>query len=59
MMKWREKMMYPQNLLRNIARKNIFTEWVFLVDVDIVSTPDMSKILSEFLRTPTVKECKK
>ncbi|XP_064121765.1 uncharacterized protein LOC135226256 [Macrobrachium nipponense] len=36
MLMWRERMPYPQNVVRNVARKNCGTEWVFLADVDIV-----------------------
>ena len=58
-MLWRDRMAYPQNLLRNIARKSCNTEWVFLVDVDIVSIPNMSKRLSDFLKTSKAVHCNK
>ncbi|KAF2359253.1 Nucleotide-diphospho-sugar transferase [Trinorchestia longiramus] len=59
MMSWRETLPYPQNLLRNVARKNCHPEWVFLVDVDIVPPPGMFEKLDAFLRTHAAKSCEK
>ncbi|KAK8397403.1 hypothetical protein O3P69_004850 [Scylla paramamosain] len=59
MLVWRERMPYPQNVVRNVARKNCQTEWVFLVDVDIVPIPALSHDLSLFLLSKTAKNCKK
>ncbi|XP_018018045.1 beta-1,4-glucuronyltransferase 1 [Hyalella azteca] len=59
MMAWREKLSYPQNLLRNVARQNCHAEFVFLVDVDIVTPPEMFEKLDAFLRTSTVQSCDK
>uniref|UniRef100_A0A6A7G5F3 Beta-1,4-glucuronyltransferase 1 n=1 Tax=Hirondellea gigas TaxID=1518452 RepID=A0A6A7G5F3_9CRUS len=59
MMAWRERMAYPQNVLRNVARKNCNTEWVFLIDVDIVAIPNFSRQLNDFLRTSTARGCAK
>ena len=59
MLQWREKMAYPQNVLRNIARKNCDTEWVFLADVDIVPIPSLSDALEQFLATSPATKCKK
>ena len=59
MLSWRRTMQYPQNLLRNVARKNCGTEWVFLTDVDIIPIPNLAPDLAVFLRSPQAKNCKK
>ncbi|XP_050696716.1 beta-1,4-glucuronyltransferase 1-like [Eriocheir sinensis] len=59
MLLWRERMPYPQNVLRNVARKNCDTEYVFLADVDIVPIPGLSTDLAAFLDSKTARTCKK
>ncbi|XP_068240702.1 beta-1,4-glucuronyltransferase 1 isoform X2 [Palaemon carinicauda] len=59
MLMWRERMPYPQNVVRNVARKNCGTEWVFLADVDIVPIPGLSDGLATFLATKPATQCKK
>lgn len=46
---WRSRNIYPQNHMRNLARKNCQTEYVFLADVDIVPSENMSAALDEFI----------
>ncbi|XP_018580182.1 beta-1,4-glucuronyltransferase 1 isoform X1 [Anoplophora glabripennis] len=53
--KWRAKLPYPQNHLRNLARKNCQTKYVFLTDVDIIPSRGMAESLDVFLGNP---ECK-
>ena len=53
--KWRSKNPYPQNHLRNVARKNCQNSYVFLTDVDIVPSYNLSNGLDRFLRND---ECK-
>ncbi|KAL0839224.1 hypothetical protein ABMA28_015996 [Loxostege sticticalis] len=48
---WRARHPYPQNHLRNLARRNCHTPYVFLVDVDIVPSRGMSEALDRFLAT--------
>ena len=48
---WRARNVYPQNHMRNLARKNCQTDWVFLTDVDVVPCVDLAKRLDEFLTT--------
>ncbi|XP_028163226.1 beta-1,4-glucuronyltransferase 1 isoform X2 [Ostrinia furnacalis] len=48
---WRARHPYPQNHLRNLARRNCQTPYVFLVDVDIVPSRGMSEALDKFLAT--------
>ncbi|XP_063530052.1 beta-1,4-glucuronyltransferase 1-like [Cydia strobilella] len=48
-MAWRVRHPYPQNHLRNLARKNCQTPYVFLVDVDIVPSKGMAEALDKFL----------
>lgn len=53
--KWRLKHPYPQNHLRNLARKNCQTRQVFLTDVDIIPSADLAESLNKFLETVTCK----
>ncbi|XP_052751307.1 beta-1,4-glucuronyltransferase 1 isoform X2 [Galleria mellonella] len=48
---WRARHPYPQNHLRNLARRNCQTPYVFLVDVDIVPSKGMAESLDKFLTT--------
>lgn len=49
--KWRLRNVYPQNVMRNIARKGCQTEKVFLTDVDIIPCVNMTDSLDSFLRS--------
>lgn len=51
--KWRLKNVYPQNIMRNLARKGCQTEQVFLTDVDIIPSVNMTDSLDSFLRSVT------
>lgn len=53
--KWRTRLAYPQNHLRNLARKNCQSKYVFLTDVDIVPSYKLAEHLDGFLRGA---ECK-
>jgi beta-1,4-glucuronyltransferase 1 len=50
--KWRIKYPYPQNFLRNVARKNCQTYFTFLTDVDIIVSANLNfaEQLAKFLR---------
>lgn len=52
--RWRIKSPYPQNVIRNIARKNCQTYFVFLTDVDIIPSIsanfNFAEKLDKFLR---------
>jgi beta-1,4-glucuronyltransferase 1 len=48
--KWRVKNTYPQNHLRNVARKGCQNENVFLTDVDIIPSVNFAEHLDKFLR---------
>lgn len=50
--KWRIKYPYPQNFLRNVARKNCQSGYVFLTDVDIIPSANLNfaEQLDTFLR---------
>ncbi|KAJ6647349.1 Beta-1,4-glucuronyltransferase 1 [Pseudolycoriella hygida] len=48
--KWRTKNAYPQNHLRNVARKGCQTDFVFLTDVDIIPSMNFAEKLDKFLR---------
>lgn len=49
---WRLKHPYPQNHLRNLARKNCHTPYVYLVDIDIIPSKGMTEALEEFFTDP-------
>lgn len=48
--KWRVKNPYPQNHLRNVARKGCQNSYVFLTDVDIIPSVNFTESLDKFLR---------
>lgn len=54
---WKTKNVYPQNHLRNLARKNCQTEYVFLTDVDIIPSSNFANLLNEFLKSSECKKC--
>lgn len=55
---WRARHPYPQNHLRNLARRNCHTPYVFLVDVDIVPSRGMAESLDRFLaKAPKCNLC--
>ncbi|KAK0174235.1 hypothetical protein PV327_011140 [Microctonus hyperodae] len=47
---WRARNMYPQNHMRNLARKNCQSDWVFLTDVDVIPSMGLADSLDQFLR---------
>ncbi|GAB1865466.1 Beta-1,4-glucuronyltransferase 1 [Camponotus japonicus] len=54
---WRIRNVYPQNHMRNLARKNCQTDYVFLTDVDIIPSFNLSVALDEFLRSDNCDKC--
>ncbi|XP_056640061.1 beta-1,4-glucuronyltransferase 1 isoform X1 [Diorhabda sublineata] len=56
---WRAKLPYPQNHLRNLARKNCQAGFVFLTDVDIIPSSNMAESLDVFLGEAECKEGEK
>lgn len=54
---WRIRNAYPQNHMRNLARKNCQTDYVFLTDVDIVPSFNLTVALDEFLRSDSCDKC--
>ncbi|CAG0920323.1 unnamed protein product, partial [Notodromas monacha] len=59
MMKWRDSMIYPQQLLRNVARQGCLAEYVTLVDVDMIPRPGLAEDLRSFLRKKETQSCEK
>ncbi|XP_018326024.1 beta-1,4-glucuronyltransferase 1 [Agrilus planipennis] len=55
--KWRTTNPYPQNHMRNIARKNCVTPYVFLTDVDVIPCNNMAEKLNKFLETDKCDKC--
>lgn len=47
--RWRLRHVYPQNHLRNVARKGCQTRYVFLTDVDIIPSTNIAPKLNTFL----------
>ncbi|KAL1114818.1 hypothetical protein AAG570_007642, partial [Ranatra chinensis] len=54
--RWRVRNPYPQNHLRNLARKNCLAEQVFLTDIDIVPSIGLAEGLDEFMKNVQCKE---
>lgn len=48
--KWRVRNAYPQNHLRNLARKGCQSDFVFLTDIDIIPSANFTENLDTFLR---------
>lgn len=58
--KWRLKNPYPQNHLRNLARKGCQNDFVFLTDIDIIPSINFTENLDKFLRAascPGQRKC--
>ena len=49
MMSWRPSYPYPQNLLRNLAKKGCQTNYTYISDIDMVPSPGMDLQLESFL----------
>lgn len=56
---WVAGSVYPQNHMRNVARKGCPSDYVLLLDVDIVPTQGMAQTLARFLRRPDVERCRR
>lgn len=54
---WRIRNVYPQNHMRNLARKNCQTDYVFLTDIDIIPSFNMTITLEEFLQNDICDKC--
>lgn len=50
--------LYPQNLLRNVARDSCQSAYVFTPDVDMVPVVGMADQMRSFLNRKDVRECK-
>lgn len=48
--KWRLKNAYPQNHMRNLARKGCQNDYIFLTDIDIIPSINFTQNLDTFLR---------
>lgn len=53
---WR---LYPQNLMRNVARKACPSQYVFLLDIDVIPSFNMAENVARFLDRPAVAHCLK
>lgn len=53
--RWRIRNPYPQNHLRNLARKNCQTKYIFLTDVDIIPVMNLADELNVFLKKTKCK----
>ena len=50
---------YPQNLMRNVARKGCPADYVLLVDVDVIPSYNMAQDIAQFLDQSPVADCAK
>jgi N-acetyllactosaminide beta-1,3-N-acetylglucosaminyltransferase len=41
---------YPNNLLRNVARRNSLTEFIFVIDIDLVPSDNLYEDFTEFAK---------
>ena len=57
--KWESGRIYPQNHMRNVARKGCPTDYVLLLDIDVVPTHNMAEALARFLHRPAVANCQR
>ncbi|XP_013794891.1 beta-1,4-glucuronyltransferase 1-like [Limulus polyphemus] len=48
--KWRNKLLYPQNHMRNVARDGCHTDYHLLTDIDILPVPGLAGDLQKFLK---------
>lgn len=56
--KWRTRNPYPQNHMRNLARKGCQTDYVFLTDIDIIPSINFTQNLDKFLKQiKCIKKC--
>ncbi|KAF6205241.1 hypothetical protein GE061_019409 [Apolygus lucorum] len=54
---WHRNNPYPQNHMRNLARKNCLTPQVFLTDVDVIPSIRAAEGLHEFFKTENCTKC--
>ncbi|XP_071442217.1 beta-1,4-glucuronyltransferase 1 [Hetaerina americana] len=47
--RWRTRFAYPQNHMRNLARKACQSQYVFLTDVDVIPSTELAERLDDFL----------
>ncbi|KAK7076097.1 hypothetical protein SK128_000109 [Halocaridina rubra] len=50
---------YPQNIMRNLARRTCPCDYIFTIDVDMLTTPFMAENLTGFLNGVSLTPCKK
>lgn len=54
---WKKTLLYPQNHMRNVARKGCQTPYVFLTDIDIIPRMGLCSLLHQFLQHPPCERC--
>ena len=57
MLGWRTSYPYPQNLLRNLAKKGCQTNYTYIPDIDMVPSPEMDLQLETFLERNDCTQC--
>lgn len=45
----KDEIVYPHNLLRNVARSGVYSEFFFLIDIDLMPTSGLRKEFLEFV----------
>ncbi|UYV60699.1 B3GNT1 [Cordylochernes scorpioides] len=56
---WRNRTLFPQNHMRNIARSHVETPYTFLTDIEIIPSHTLTSLLPDFLRDQSTRQCGK
>ncbi|XP_068147016.1 beta-1,4-glucuronyltransferase 1 [Drosophila tropicalis] len=57
-LQWRQRNTYPQNHMRNLARKGCQSKYVFLTDIDIIPSTNIVAQLNDFFKGERcIKNC--
>lgn len=59
MKRLKQHLIYPQQLLRNIAKHSCQTSHTLVLDVDMIPNPDLFEDLEVFLSNSSVSQCEK
>ncbi|GAB6027950.1 hypothetical protein CHUAL_002177 [Chamberlinius hualienensis] len=57
MLNWREQLLYPQNHMRNVARKACYTPYVFVTDIELIPKFSLATELDTFLLNKPCTRC--
>lgn len=57
MRKWRQNYSYPFNFMRNTAKQGCHSEFIFMLDIDMVPKKNLHTEMTKFLQTPFPQTC--